>query len=137
MKLLALCLALVAVAGTATVWVMWHDGWISAQWRSWRAKWRSPPAPEAVPLPVPCLEPTEEEWVEIWGEIPGLPDDPAQWDTTVQQRMDDIETVGERDGWRCGLCHTPADHLYFIELHDDGTLCCAVCAQILDAGAIE
>jgi len=92
MKLLALCLALVAVAGTATVWVLWQDGWISAQ---------------------------------------------SQWDTTVQQRMDDIETVGERDGWRCGLCHTPADHLYFIELHDDGTLCCAVCAQILDAGALE
>jgi hypothetical protein len=35
------------------------------------------------------------------------------------------------------VCHNPAPYLYYILLHDDGTLCCAVCAQLLDAGALE
>ncbi len=76
----------------------------------------------------------ECELGEPLGDVPALPDD---FQAHARARMDRIEAVGERDGWRCGICHAPADHLYFIELHDDGTLCCAVCAQILDAGALE
>ncbi len=85
--------------------------------------------------------PDEElpEIAEPLGDIPALPEDDEHrlWEQQVIRRMDAIEEVGERDGWQCGICHAPSDHLYFIELHDDGTLCCAVCAQILETGALE
>jgi hypothetical protein len=81
---------------------------------------------------------------------PDYPDDPwAVWElwndalaqhpevANIQSRMDDIERIADRDGLQCGVCHTPAPYLYYIPLHDDGTLCCAVCAQLLDAGALE
>jgi len=57
--------------------------------------------------------------------------------SAYQRRREEIELIGDRDGWRCGICHQPAEHLYYIELHDDATLCCAVCAQVLEAGALS
>ena len=77
----------------------------------------------------------ECELGEPLGDVPALPDD---FQVHARARMDRIEAVGERDGWRCGICHAPAEHLYYVDLHDDdGTLCCAVCSQILDTGALE
>ncbi len=110
---------------------------IGLMWRNGRLLPPPPPQPsEREPdgyLLIEC------ELVEPVGDIPELPDGyQAEWDAHARARMDAIEAVGERDGWRCGICHAPAEHLYYVDLHDDdGTLCCAVCSQILDAGALE
>ena len=124
--------ALIVGATLVSIVLMWQDG---------RPK-EPPPAPP--PAPPPEREPEgyvliECELVEPVGDVPELPDGYyAEWDAHARARMDAIEAVGERDGWRCGICHAPAEHLYFVDLHDDdGTLCCAVCSQILDAGALE
>lgn len=110
---------------------------IGLMWRNGRLLPPPPPQPsEREPdgyLLIEC------ELVEPVGDVPKLPDGyQTEWDAHARARMDAIEAVGERDGWRCGICHTPAEHLYYVDLHDDdGTLCCAVCSQILDAGALE
>jgi hypothetical protein len=105
--------------------------------------WHTRQQAKALPTPYPTQEIApgviEYDLSEPLGDIPALPEDEEHqlWEQQVIRRMDAIEEVGERDGWQCGICHAPSDHLYFIELHDDGTLCCAVCAQILETGALE
>lgn len=102
--------------------------------------WRSRRSQKAQRVPVQVLAPdvVEYDLLEVLGDVPALPDDEhLQWEARTMRRMQAIEAVGDRDGWECGICHAPAEHLYFVELHDDGTLCCAVCTQLLDAGALE
>lgn len=107
--------------------------WMQEWWSSWRSR-------KAHRVPVQWLAPdvVEYDLLEVLGDVPALPDDEhLQWEARTMRRMQAIEAVGDRDGWECGICHAPAEHLYFVELHDDGTLCCAVCTQLLDAGALE
>jgi len=108
-------------------------------WEWWKAR-RS----RARRVPVQMIAPdvVEYDLAEVLGDVPALPDDEhlhehLQWEARTMRRMQAIEAVGDRDGWRCGICHNQSEHLYFVELHDDGTLCCAVCTQLLDAGALE
>lgn len=108
-------------------------------WRSRKSRRRPPERPpERVPIQTLAQEVIEYELLEPLGDVPALPDDEhLQWEARTMRRMQAIEAVGDRDGWQCGICHAPAEHLYFVELHDDGTLCCAVCTQLLDTGALE
>lgn len=102
--------------------------------------WRARRSRKAHRVPVQVLAPdvVEYDLLEVLGDVPALPDDEhLQWEARTMRRMQAIEAVGDRDGWQCGICHAPAEHLYFVELHDDGTLCCAVCTQLLDTGALE
>jgi hypothetical protein len=98
-------------------------------WVTFRA-----PEPPQNPPALPAPDYPDDPWAvwELWGDAPDVPDAAG-----IQQRMDDIERIADRDGLQCGVCHNHAPYLYYIPLHDDGTLCCAVCAQLLDAGALE
>jgi len=111
-------------------------------WEWWRSRKARKRPPERVPIHTLAQEVIEYELLEPLGDMPALPDDEhlhehLQWEARTMRRMQAIEAVGDRDGWQCGICHAPAEHLYFVELHDDGTLCCAVCTQLLDTGALE
>jgi hypothetical protein len=112
--------------------VAWGVVLLAGAWGSVWA-WQTFRAPEPPPV-LPAPDYPDDPWAvwELWGDAPDVPDA-----TGIQQRMDDIERIAERDGLQCGVCHHPAPYLYYIPLHDDGTLCCAVCAQLLDAGALE
>lgn len=99
----------------------------------WAWKGYRPVRPPVLPDPPAPTDP-DDPW-EVWeliGDAPDVPDD-----ARMQRRMADIERIAARDGLHCGVCHAQAPNLYYIPLHDDGALCCAVCAQLLDAGALE
>jgi hypothetical protein len=113
--------------------VAWGVVLLAGAWGSVWA-WQTFRAPEPPPV-LPAPDYPDDPWAvwELWNDALAQHPEVAG----IQQRMDDIERIADRDGLQCGVCHNPAPYLYYILLHDDGTLCCAVCAQLLDAGALE